>query len=1203
MIFQLHRINVIFIIFSYCVVRICSSDIVNRSTKLNRDRRDRRLLSSRTLRVWSGKEDPWIKLGDQSGEGGDWNSDMGPLGLQCHIPSNVLALGKLGSLECSSVNNNDEINKRIQWCKKFARGGYEVTHGYRKCLNFESLKGIINTNDRGGCTISKWKSLASGRECVRWTNCHFTDWICNRCHLNNMLTNTGKRAARCEPCPSGHECLGTSITTLVKAGHYLNVVDAGRDAPSNGLNENTRCPQGYFQNEKGQSYCKSCPIGQHQIVSGGIKCDDCPRAYFQAESGQFRCTKCAVGKYSTVEGRSDDCTSCPAGFYQSVEASESCIECEVGQYQDQLNQKNCINCPINYYQNEPQEKKCKKCEDGTFLPFISAPAQDFCVSCRPGYYISHLIAKDDPIRQEKGVNPAKPQKCELCPAGLYFDRTEHMITECKKCRVGRYSLSEGGFSEESCLQCGSGFYGPNLGHGERCFLCPRGYFQADKESTSCDYCNTSAGTWQLGRGQSHCKSCYAGTYFDTTQYSTAEEEADKQQYGVDLGRGSDPSPAIPSRPPSAEWDRYELLCQECPKGYYQSENTQLECMPCAVGFYQNTKGAPQCLPCDAAVDGGATSCPGCPKGKGGIMSSIAGCEWCEIGKFNTGGDGKCKDCVVGRYENEVGHTINNKTDFECKKCPKGSWSDRYQQVHVSTCKECEPGKYYDLTGGTRPEDCKQCFQGKWSNLASWIMNVEVNLSLPSSEFVCRPCGVGEYSRNPGRSFPCEKCAPGMSNSGEGRTTECESCPMGYYATEEGQVFCNSCPGGFYGNEEERTICKECILGKKQSKLSQLSCTNCTVGKYQNEFAKAQCKECSPGQFQDENHTTACKKCVLNTYTEKTGQIKCKACQVGLVTRNTAGAPVSGSNMCVSCLAGFFWKKNYISVAKCESCPGGYYSRPGNKTECLYCLKGTYSSNEKSSTDCTSCIRGKWSADDIMDRESTCKNCDEGRFSSAPGASSEAECIDCSSGRFGSEKGAYSKDTCKECSAGTYQSEQAQDHCKLCPPGFATETTASSQCLTCIPGRYSGTSGLKSCNLCRPGTYQDQLGMTTEILCKPGMKSEFNGSKFCIPCIPGQFQDEPGHSKCKQCFPGLYTSQSNATKPESCPIGFYADRVASASCSPCIPGRYQDQDASPKCKLCKAGQYQSNGSATSCIFCPAGYITEQDDSASCAPCVP
>lgn len=106
----------------------------------------------------------------------------------------------------------------------------------------------------------------------------------------------------------------------------------------------------------------------------------CNRGYVYLDRiNAFSCTACAKGKYiETVSHQIDQCSACPAGFFQGNTGQHECTQCPEHSYQDQEGQGACIACA--------QATNCIACPNGWFNPRDDAP----CHLCPEDFYAKDL---------------------------------------------------------------------------------------------------------------------------------------------------------------------------------------------------------------------------------------------------------------------------------------------------------------------------------------------------------------------------------------------------------------------------------------------------------------------------------------------------------------------------------------------------------------------------------------------------------------------------------------------------------------------------------------------------------------------------------------------------------------------------------------------------------------------------------------------
>jgi len=109
------------------------------------------------------------------------------------------------------------------------------------------------------------------------------------------------------------------------------------------------CPPGTYQDQSGQSSCKTCASGQYQDQSGQSSCKTCASGKYNeqvGQSSQSSCKTCASGKYNDQVGQSSEssCKTCATGQYNEQVGQPSCKTCPDGQLQFQRGQSSCDSC-------------------------------------------------------------------------------------------------------------------------------------------------------------------------------------------------------------------------------------------------------------------------------------------------------------------------------------------------------------------------------------------------------------------------------------------------------------------------------------------------------------------------------------------------------------------------------------------------------------------------------------------------------------------------------------------------------------------------------------------------------------------------------------------------------------------------------------------------------------------------------------------
>ena len=125
---------------------------------------------------------------------------------------------------------------------------------------------------------------------------------------------------------------------------------------------------------------------------------------------------------------------------------------------------------------------------------------------------------------------------------------------------------------------------------------------------------------------------------------------------------------------------------------------------------------------------------------------------------NTIGQGSCKSCPVGFYQDEFGK-------LECKSCEYQDEEGYQDQEGQPNCKKCDVGE--PINGNT---ECG-CLTGR---------------GLEGTK--CDDCNAGKFSNS---------------------TYRCEGCPKGFYQDQEKQTSCIECPDGYIDSHNDRSKCISC----------------------------------------------------------------------------------------------------------------------------------------------------------------------------------------------------------------------------------------------------------------------------------------------------------------------------------------------------------------------------------------------------------
>ena len=295
-----------------------------------------------------------------------------------------------------------------------------------------------------------------------------------------------------------------------------------------------------------------------------------------------------------------------------------------------------------------------------------------------------------------------------------------------------------------------------------------------------------------------------------------------------------------------------------------------------------------------------------------------------------------------------------------------------QVLYNEKCKDCVPGKYQDdITAVT---NCKDCIAPQYSYVAAETCTAECILGTTKGHNEkCIPCEAGKF----GDAINQCKACTGTKYSSAGQK-DCDftqwTCPTGTYPSTTSKA-CLGCPAGFYSVVTATSVD---------------DCTGqCPIGTYSDETglnSKSQCKVCPPGTYTDKKNTSSCTLCPAgrynyvkpddieyelarshnsvddclvcdqNSYTNEKGWASrsCTPCPPQSFirsTRNTddqhdeeddclpadAPDPCTGGSgridngQCEACIPGKF-----ATSDRCVFCPTGYFNKETGQTNCEKC---------------------------------------------------------------------------------------------------------------------------------------------------------------------------------------------------------------------------------------------------------------------------
>ena len=620
-------------------------------------------------------------------------------------------------------------------------------------------------------------------------------------------------------CSSSRKCLCTLLCPL------NTYVDGGSCTP---------CDPDTYQDQIGQSSCKTCAVGKYRsegacktCVFGTYSDGQCPCPVGKTSNGNH-CENpylpCTIGQYDNGV-----CENCPVGKYQDQVGQGSCETCGFGQYQDQEGMSECKTCygdgdcggwevievttgtcdyslssstecesalailDGNYYSVADTSVRPTGCyEDWGFGFFNKANTGVACASaqpcicttmatCVPGKYRDPTDNSCKSCASGQYQHQYNQDDCiNGCPSGHHRSNTIETIVgvnvvnyECLICESGRYLYD----TVYPCADCPNGYYQDEDGQ-ERCTVCPVGRYQDGSECKTC-----ARGQYQDQEGMSECKELTEASYLvlktDTCDdvASRVSSELCQEAYDSTFGMYGPKSVNTVSTP-SAPSGCYFLITDDNLALFFNTQSTDTECD--YAGFtFGDQPALLQCI-----------------------------CTACAPGTAGTG----CASCAVGQYQSEYAQS-------SCVSCPGGQYQDQERQ---SSCVSCPAGFYQD---GETSVNCKACIGSK-EGANTCVELADLPVDMVKEAYTCGhstlvTCGAGRRWNGAG----CSTCTPIDTVESVTCTTAFDSepvCPAGYKTGQTGQT-CSGCAEGTYSLIGAST-CSACTpIDNCHGSVADISC--------------------------------------------------------------------------------------------------------------------------------------------------------------------------------------------------------------------------------------------------------------------------------------------------------------------------------------------------------------------------------------------
>ncbi|XP_061658032.1 LOW QUALITY PROTEIN: proprotein convertase subtilisin/kexin type 5-like [Syngnathoides biaculeatus] len=959
----------------------------------------------------------------------------------------------------------------------------------------------------------------------------------------------------------------------------------------------------------GPRQCVTCARYFLKLKNNTRTCvSGCPRGFW---GDRRRCKRCYATCESCTGSRSDQCTSCLAGYHLTEGADTCTAVCEEGFFLDH------------------DANMCRKCGER-------------CSRCTSAGVCTECKADSSP----------RGSRClPSCAPGMYHDEAEGV---CKACH--RACAACAGAGVEACTECADGY----LTEQWRCVpSCRSGFFATDPEMAhgrwACRRCDASCLTC-VGPGRANCSSCSSG-------HSLQEGECVLRTACTDGEYQDGDGMCHPCHPTCSKCTGPQHLdCVSCGASHALDEGRCLA--ECPRGKYQS---GGQCHLCDhtcaTCVEAGPSNCTNCDSDKFGTERYLhkGGCvDACPEAFYRTP-ERTCEACphpctlctsAAHCLRCNASHYLS---DGACVKleCDEGEVED----PDSSDCMACEEGCRQCVL--YNPRHCLSCKDGFYNFQDGCYKNCPAKTYSEDEEMSCVPCDGNCVSCDRHECYWCEtdlflaegKCVSVCPEGfyGDEDTNDCEECHADCATCRRpGRDGCVSCGDGKTLHDgrclTEGDVCPVLTFrgGDGECVACHPSCESCS-GKDKN-----QCTKCTKGHFLSPQHTCV-SKCPAGSFEDRlSGQ--CEACPAGCLhcvdlerctrclSRPTAPLFLQDGHCVQQCLRG------YPAGQACRSCAPGCASCEMNAAYCLSCREPLLLLGHRCVGECPAghtlhiqeCRRCPAACEECSPL-GECTACEEYHFlhegACVPdcpdrffGDNERRECLRCSADcRSCDGPGRRDCDACEDpraillhgecvtpCPAQTFV-DDATGECRPCDVS----------CLTC-----AGPSA-DSCSGCREG-----FGLEGRGGCQPCHKDcrrcSGPGKNRCLSCkhrrllldgscvdeCPPSFYGDESRHKCEACHPtcqscvgkrsreclackdGLFRHGNHCV--ETCPHSHRGNR-ASGACEPCDPtcgGCSGDGD----CLSCAPGLVFMPREGRCLRACPDGFYRRQDgDDATCERC--
>jgi len=318
-----------------------------------------------------------------------------------HMFQNIESQAKISPVPCCTAGQH-LTTTTSKTCTDCTSGKYQDEGGFLGLSCKACVSGRYSTEGGAQISVNTCKACEAGRysiygesqtlesDCTECSPGTYSNAgaaqtspnVCLKCKGGTYSAGAGQASSKvCEPCNRiGSACSpGSTAPIACLKGEYSKSLDAATCKV---------CDIGQYQNQEGQSQCKSCVLGKIIFDPGVVSnyhtsidsCQTCIGSTYSDELNKGQCKTCpsgyAIGSNPSVDNHNDndDCKEdeekliCKIG--QQV-VDRECVYCLPGFIGKKAETNKCLLCPKGFYQSEPGKAVCKLYFYYIFLLYVS----------------------------------------------------------------------------------------------------------------------------------------------------------------------------------------------------------------------------------------------------------------------------------------------------------------------------------------------------------------------------------------------------------------------------------------------------------------------------------------------------------------------------------------------------------------------------------------------------------------------------------------------------------------------------------------------------------------------------------------------------------------------------------------------------------------------------------------------------------------